>query len=102
METHVLEYTVRISFIYYNTFLALQIPGEGLWSLLFFTFNDSKKVMRLVIIGAWGNLFLLVTDGDFVVIVDVVTICNHSSSRENFSLPRVEMGLLSIHERSFW
>lgn len=55
METHVVEYTIKINFIYDNMFLALQIAGEGLLSLLFFIVNDSKKVMRLVILGAWGN-----------------------------------------------
>jgi len=51
-QTCVVEYTIKINFIYNNTFLALQIPREGLLRLLFFIVNDSKKVMRLVILGA--------------------------------------------------
>lgn len=61
METNVVEYTIKINFICDNTFLAVQIPREGLLSLLFFIVNDSKKLMRLVILGAWSNLFLLVS-----------------------------------------
>lgn len=35
METHLVQYTIKINFLYDNTSLALQIPREGLLSLLY-------------------------------------------------------------------
>lgn len=90
METPVLEYTTKMNFINGNTCPTLQIPREGLLNLHFFIVNDSPKVMRLVILGAWGNcwFYLFLADGSWVMNVEGVTSHNPRSSKENFWSPQ--------------
>lgn len=87
-ETLILDYT-KINFIYDNACPALQTPREGLLSLHFLVVNDSPKVMRLVVLGAWGNccFYSFLADGSWVMNVEGVTIHNPRSSKENFWSP---------------